>query len=137
MDFVLKPLSYFAFAEELAKAIRRLKERTKVYLTIKQETGMVRLDISQITYIESQGHKILIHLKNNSYESIGTMKNMEQQMIKYKFFRCNSGYIVNLRHVESVEQNIATVFGQKLQISRPRKRLFMDALTDYVGGEVN
>ncbi|MFT4145675.1 MAG: LytTR family DNA-binding domain-containing protein [Mobilitalea sp.] len=134
MDFVLKPLSYFAFAQELAKAIRRLKERTQAYLTIKQETGMIRLEVTQIIYIESLGHKILIHVKNKAYESIGTMKSMEQQMTKYKFFRCNSGYIVNLRYVESVEQNIVTVFGHKLQISRPRKKYFMDALTDYVGG---
>ncbi len=134
MDFVLKPLSYFAFAEELAKAIRRLKERTQAYLTIKQETGMIRLEVTQITYIESLGHKVLIHVKNNAYEAIGTMKSMEQHMTKYKFFRCNSGYIVNLRYVESVEQNIVIVSGQKLQISRPRKKYFMDALTDYVGG---
>jgi DNA-binding LytR/AlgR family response regulator len=136
MDFVLKPISYFAFSEELAKAIRRLKDRAQAYLTIKQETGLTRINISQITYFESQGHKILIHTKYNTYEAIGTMKNMEQKMEKYKFYRCNSCYIVNLRHVESIKENLVTVFGEKLRVSRPRKKYFMDALTDYVGGEV-
>ena len=134
MDFVLKPLSYFAFSEELAKAIRRLKERVQAYTTIKRETGILRLEISRITYIECLGHNVVFHTKNNSYESRATMKSIEQQMTKYKFFRCNSGYIVNLRHVESVEQNIVTVSGHKLQISRHRKKYFMYALTDYVGG---
>lgn len=136
MDFVLKPVSSFAFAEELAKAVRRLKERTSAYLTIKQEGGMIRLDVLQITYLESQGHKILIHTENDIYDFIGTMKNMEEQLTEKKFSRCNNCYLVNLRHVESVQQYIVTVAGDKLQISRPRKKVFMDALTDFVGGEV-
>ncbi len=136
MDFVLKPVNYSAFSEELSKAIRRLKERTRSHLTIKQEEGMIRLDVNAVTYIECQGHKIMIHTKNDTYNTIGTMKSMEQQMMKYKFSRCNNCYLVNLRHVESILQNTVTVAGKKLQISRPRKKVFMDALADYVGGEV-
>lgn len=134
MDFVLKPLSYFAFSEGLAKAIRRLKERVQAYTTIKLATGILRLEVSRITYIECLGHNVVFHTQNNFYESRATMKSIEQQMTKYKFFRCNSGYLVNLRYVESVEQNIVTVSGHKLQISRHRKKCFMYALTDYVGG---
>ncbi len=136
MDFVLKPVTYFAFSEELAKAIRRLKERTRAYLTIKQEAGMLRLDVTQITYIESQGHKILIHTEADVYSMVETMKNMEQQLMKYKFSRCNNCYLVNLRYIESVQQSLVTVAGEKLQISRPRKKAFMDDITDFVGGEV-
>ncbi|HWT73424.1 MAG TPA: LytTR family DNA-binding domain-containing protein [Mobilitalea sp.] len=136
MDFVLKPASYFAFSEELAKAIRRLKERTRAYLTVKQEAGLLRLDVTHITYIESQGHKILVHTENDTYTMVDTMKNMEQQMAKHRFSRCNNCYLVNLRYVERVQQNIVTVAGEELQISRPRKKAFMDDITDFVGGEV-
>jgi len=135
MDFVLKPVSYFAFSEELAKAIRRLKERTSAHITIKQEGGMIRLDVLKITYIESQGHRILIHTKNGNYDILSTIKSMEEQLTEFNFSRCNNCYLVNLRHVESVQQYIVTVAGEKLQISRPRKKIFMDALTDFVGGE--
>ncbi len=136
MDFVLKPVSYFAFSEELAKAIRRLKERTRAYLMIKQEAGMLRLDVSQITYIESQGHKIFIHTEKGIYKMIETMKNMEQQLVKHRFSRCNNCYLVNLKYVENIQQNMVTVAGEKLQISRSRKKGFMDDITDFVGGEV-
>lgn len=136
MDFVLKPVNYNAFSEELSKAVRRLKERTNAHLTIKQEEGMIRLDVNAVTYIECQGHKIMIHAKSGTYNTLGTMKELEQQMLKYKFSRCNNCYLVNLRHVERIQQNIVTVAGEKLQISRPRKKVFMDALADYVGGEV-
>jgi len=136
MDFVLKPVSYTAFSEELAKAIRRLKERTRAHLTIKREDGMLRLDIAKISYIESQGHKIMIHTKDDIYNIQGTMKNMEEQLSKYNFFRCNNCYLINLRYVESVQLNVVMVAGEILQISRPRKKPFMEALTDFVGGEL-
>jgi len=136
MDFVLKPISYFAFSEELAKAVRRMKERAVAHIMIKQESGMIRLDVLQVTYVESHGHKILIHTPNAIYKTIATMKNMEAQLSVYKFSRCNNCYLVNLRHVESVHQNIVTLAGEKLQISRPKKKAFMNALTDFVGGEI-
>ncbi|MFR6163784.1 MAG: LytTR family transcriptional regulator DNA-binding domain-containing protein [Mediterraneibacter gnavus] len=47
---------------------------------------------------------------------------MEKKLDKDGFVRCNSGYLVNLRYVEEVNENIVTVAGEKLQISRPRKR---------------
>jgi len=136
INFILKPVSYLTFSEELSKAIRRLKERVKASLIIKKKEGLVRLDISHITYIESQGHKILIHSDQGVIETIETMKNLELQLLKYKFYRCNNCYLVNLRFVESIQHNIVTVAGETLQISRPRKKAFMEALTDYMGDEM-
>ncbi len=135
MDYVLKPVSYFAFSEELVKAIRKLKESASAFVAIKQEGGFLRLDVKKIVYIESQGHTILIHTEDYEYKTIGTMKNYEQQLSEQKFTRCNNGYLINLRYVEGVQQSSVIVAGKTLQISRPRKKAFMDALTDYVGGE--
>jgi Response regulator of the LytR/AlgR family len=135
MDFVLKPVSYFAFSEQLSKAIRRLKKKTRAYITIKQEGGIIRLDVTQITYIESQGHKILIHTENDIFITIGTMKNFEQQLMQHGYSRCNNCYLVNLKYVESIQQNMVTVAKEQLQISRPRKKAFMEELADFVGGE--
>jgi DNA-binding LytR/AlgR family response regulator len=51
------------------------------------------------------------------------------------FFRCNSGYLVNLRHVLAVRDGVCHMTGgHRLIISRPRKKAFMAALTDYVSG---
>lgn len=136
MDFILKPISYFAFSEELSKAIGRLNEKKRVYVTIRQDSGFLRVDISSISYFESQGHKIFVHTEKETYCIIDTMKNMEQKMEQYQFSRCNNCYLVNLRYVESIYQNTVTVLGDKLQISRPRKKVFMAAITDFIGAEI-
>jgi DNA-binding LytR/AlgR family response regulator len=59
---------------------------------------------------------------------------MEQKLSGNDFVRCNSGYLVNLAHVQEVRQNTVVVSGEELVISRPKKKAFMEALTDYLGG---
>jgi hypothetical protein len=42
---------------------------------------------------------------------------------------------VNLAYVERVDNGIAVVAGNHLQISRLKKKNFMDDLARYIGGE--
>lgn len=135
LDYVLKPVSEFAFCQELDKAVRRLKGRNEKYLTVTQEKGIVRLNLSQISYLESRGHQIMVHSDKGEYIFRETMKALEEKLSDGKFVRCNSGYLVNLRYVEEVKGSTVTVAGDELQISRPRRKAFMEALTDYLGGK--
>jgi DNA-binding LytR/AlgR family response regulator len=62
------------------------------------------------------------------------MKDMETKLQGQEFFRSNSGYLVNLAHVKGIDGIFALVGQDRLQISRPRKKAFLAALTDYLGG---
>lgn len=135
LDYVLKPIEYFAFSQEMEKAIKRLKTLEGYYLSIAQEQGIVRLDTREIKYLETQGHYILVHTEKKTYSFRETMKAAVRKMQDEHFVQCNSGYLVNLRYVESVRQNIVVVGGDELQISRPRRKEFMEALTNYLGGK--
>ena len=64
----------------------------------------------------------------------GTLKSFEEKLAGKPFARCNSGYLVNLAQVMGVQQNTVQVGPYELQISRPKKKAFMEALTDYIGG---
>lgn len=135
LNYVLKPISEFAFYQELEKAVRKLKSKSESYLTINQDKGIVRLPFSTISYLESRGHRIIVHSDRGVYSFRGTMRALEEKMCCENFVRCNSGYLVNLRYVEEVKGSAVTVAGEELLISRPRKKLFMEALTDYLGGK--
>lgn len=75
-----------------------------------------------------------IYTEKGAYRLRQSMRGMEELLGKYGFFRCNSCYLVNLRHVERVENGGAIVGGRALTISRPRHKAFMEALTKYLGG---
>ena len=133
LDYVLKPVSYFAFSQRLNRAISRMKKRETKMIMVNIKGGTVRLNLANIFYIESQGHTLILHTILGDYETTGTMKEMEEKLCDMNFSRGNKGYLINLQHVDSVEDGCAVVNGEQLVISRPRKKEFMEALTAYWG----
>lgn len=133
LDYVLKPVSYFAFSQKLSRAISRMKKRETKTLAISIKGGTVRLDVTNITYIESQGHTLIFHTHAGAYETSGTMKELEKKLKSFNFYRGNKGYLINLAHVDSIKDGCAIVRGEKLVLSRARKKEFMETLTRYWG----
>jgi DNA-binding LytR/AlgR family response regulator len=133
-DYVLKPVSYFAFSQRLDKVVSRLDKRVKKYLAIGVKGGTVKLYISDICYIESQGHRLIFHTKTEEHVMFGTMKEIEEKLSDMDFYRCNKGSLLNLEHVDGVQDGVVVVNGEKIVISRGRKKEFMEALTNYLGG---
>lgn len=135
-DFLLKPLTAFNFQEHVQKVVHQMEKKQDSTIYVKSNSEIKRIDINQLLYIESQGHYLYLTLKNEIITTMDTMKNMEEKLKNKCFYRCNNGYIVNLKFVEKIEKNIVYVSGHRLQISRPRKKGFMEALTNYIGDDL-
>ncbi len=136
LDYLLKPVSYFAFSQRLDRAIERLKKRTTRYITLPVRGGSQKLDVSDIRYIESQGHNLTVHVHNGTLSVSGTMRELEDELAPCGFFRCNKGYLVNLVHVDAVRDGCAIVDGESLLISRGRKNAFLEAIASHMGGRL-
>ena len=135
LDYVLKPVPYFAFSQQLQKAVNQLAKRTRHYLAVPVDGGMRRLDAATIYYIESEGHRVHFYTEDGDFSAPGALKALEEKLAGRLFARCNSGYLVNLAQVSGVQQNTVQVGPHELQISRPKRRTFLAALADYIGGE--
>ncbi len=133
LDYVLKPISYFAFSQRLNRAIGRIKKRISKTISINIKGGTVRLDVANITSVESQGHTLIFHTTGAEYEASGTMKELEKELESLNFYRGNKGYLINLAHVDGIKDACAVVRGEALLISRSRKKDFMEMLTRYWG----
>lgn len=135
LDYVLKPVTYFAFSQRLDRAVDRLSRRKTHYLTIPVKGGAQKLDIGQIRYLESRGHTLVFHLKREEVVSTGTMKEMEELLVPYGFCRCNKGYLINLEYVDGIQDGCVLVGEERLLISRGRKNPFLEALANYMGAQ--
>ena len=133
LDYVLKPVSYFAFSQRLSRAIGRMKKRETKMIMVSMKGGTVRINIANIYYIESQGHTLILHTILGDYETTGTMKEMEEKLADMNFCRGNKGYLINLAHVDGITDGCAMVKGERLVLSRARKKEFMEELTKYWG----
>lgn len=133
LDYVLKPVSYFVLSQRLNRAIGRMRKRESKMIMVNMKGGIVRLNIANIYYIESQGHTLILHTILGDYETSGTMKEMESKLLGMNFCRGNKGYLINLQHVDGISDGCAIVKDEKLILSRARKKEFMEALTKYWG----
>ncbi|WP_206188187.1 LytTR family DNA-binding domain-containing protein [Sanguibacter sp. HDW7] len=134
LSYVVKPVPYFAFAQEIKRSIARLRRRSVDYLMLQIDGGIVRVPTTDIVFLESAKHRTLVHTVDGIHSVVAPLKSLEAQLDPRHFFRSNSGYVVNLRHVLGVSGNSSLhVGGHDLLVSRARKKDFLAALTDYLG----
>lgn len=131
--FVLKPVTYRAFSLQMEKVCKEINEREDIYVSILLQGGIRNISQKGIYYIESQGHYLNVHLQEETVTFYSTLKEFEKKLDAKRFCRCNNGVIVNLQHVQKVENTIVYVNSTPLSISRAKKKAFMEALTEYIG----
>jgi Response regulator of the LytR/AlgR family len=133
LDYVLKPVSYFAFSQRLKKAILKYERRNDKTITLQVKGGIRRVEVSSIYYIDVEGHKLVYHTTKGDFAVTGTMSQTEEALREEGFARGNKGYLINLKHVEAIVDYCAVVNGEKLVLSRPKRKEFMQAITTYWG----
>lgn len=137
LDYVLKPISYFAFSQKILRAVGRMKKREEHYINIVSKNGVNKVAVSEIGWIESEGHRLIYHAKDKVYEStLNSMREIENELKDKNFFRCNKGYLVNLAHVKAIRDGWAILTNGQVMISRAKKAEFQKALTSYAGETV-
>ena len=132
LDYVLKPVSYFAFSQRLKRAIGRMKKRERRFVTVIGPGGGCKLEVSRLLYVESQGHNLAYHTDGEEITVPGTMKEAEEKLVPLGFFRINKGCLVNLENVDSVRDGCAQVAGRLLPVSRGKKKEFMEKMNFYM-----
>lgn len=85
LDYVLKPVSYFAFSQRMQRALERMKHRTRKFISVPFQGGMRKLDISQIRYIEVVNHSLIYHLDGETLEAKGVLSELEEALTAYLF----------------------------------------------------
>ncbi|MFU8785781.1 MAG: LytR/AlgR family response regulator transcription factor [Candidatus Izemoplasmataceae bacterium] len=133
LSFLLKPLKYFTFSSELTRSLAKISNKKEFNLAVKTQSETHKLSTNDIDYIEVMKHTIMIHANKMTYSLRGTMKEFEKILEPYYFIRSNHCYLVNLAKVKSIVDDFVIVGDAELKLSRSRKKVFMEALTSYVG----
>lgn len=134
LDYILKPVSYGRVTLKLRKAIDIVKSREDKQIVVNHGGEIVRISTMQIYYIEVHGHKLSYHTDMGILTENGSLTRLEETLRANNFMRCNACYLVNPRHIASIKKY--TVFldnGDALNISQPKRKNFIDELTNWMG----
>lgn len=132
LDYIVKPVEYFSFSRKLLRAMERVKKKEESYLMIPVESGIQKLAAGEIYYVESFGHQLIYVTKKGRFASRGVMKQAEEQLAPKGFFRSGKSYLVNMKYVEGISEGCCLIHGEKLQISRQKRKEFMEVLLNYM-----
>ncbi len=133
-DYLLKPITYELFELKLREYIHQIEYYQAKNVVLSYSDKMYKLSSDQILYVEVGDHKLIYHTDQGNIEMWGSMKAAEEQLNGMGFAKCNSCYLVNMKHVKRIVKNEVVIGEETLQISRPRKKQFMQDIANFLGG---
>lgn len=135
LDFIVKPVNPYSFHLKMKRAISRTTKRADEIIRIRTDRETVNLHISTVKYLEVSGHYVVYHTTQGDFSEYTTLKEAEKKIGKSFFARCNRCYLVNLRYVNAIRKDTVVVDGEELAISRPQKKSFLLAFSEFLGGK--
>lgn len=134
LDFVMKPISYYPFSMKIKRALKRVQKKEIPTILLTTSDGVKRLKVSQIYYVEIQGHMLHYYTEEGEFVMRGTLSSVEKMLPSSLFAKCNHWYLVNLMHVTEVRKNTTVVGNFELEVSRRNRAGFLKALAEHMGG---
>lgn len=134
LDFIIKPVNHHSFLLKMQRAIARTAKRADDYVPIRRERETSYIRASSVRYLEVSGHYVIYHTTTGDIKEYTTLKEAERKLKQPFFVRCNQCYLVNLRYVTAVRKNMVLLDADELMISRPQKKNFLLALSEFLGG---
>lgn len=132
-DFIVKPVEYASFALRMDRLMRRLEREKEWFLLVKQGAQILRCDVHEITCIESLNKKTILHrLAGEPITCTEPLYTLEKTLGD-GFFRCHNAFLVNLDHIEALSAGEVTLHGERVPISKYRKKAFLAALANHRG----
>ena len=132
LDYILKPVSYETAAEVMSRALKHRGTRTKKYVSVRVRTGTVKLDVSQIRYIDVLDHYLCYHMTEGDVTTKASMREAVQELSEEHFFQCNKAFLVNLAYVDGIAGNDIIIGSERIPVSRSRKKAFLQAMNQYM-----
>ncbi len=134
-DFIVKPVTYFNFRVKIGRALDKLARTASTDFWVTSKGTKVRLRTDKLKYVEVMKHSVIYHTTDGDIETVGSMKNAQEQFAGEPFGLCNRCYLVNFAFVEEVRQFSVVVGGEELLMSHLKRAEFLNRLNLYLAGD--
>lgn len=131
IHFLLKPVR----REALASAIHTDLKLNYIPKTVVVHIGnkLVHLSFSDIRYVESYNHSIVIHQSTCNSTYYFSLSDFEKQLPAGQFARCHNSYLVNLNEVREIGRTeLSLQSGETLPVGRAYYKAFQSAFVRYI-----
>lgn len=128
VDYLVKPVSLDRFIKACNKAWELFELRNKKqtvnepaadYIFVNVDYSLLKVELSDITWIEGLKDYIKINLKNSTKPVITrmSMKSMEEELPAARFLRIHKSFIISKQHVTAVRKNSVFLGSMEIPVS--------------------
>ncbi len=133
VHFLLKPVDRDALAGALRLDWRLNHSPRAISLCIGGRS--IGLVLSDVDYIESLNHRIIVHTASGSAEYYSSLSKLEKQLPSGNFARCHNSFLVNLDRVREIRRTeIMLKNGALLPVGRTYYKSFQSAFITFING---
>jgi DNA-binding LytR/AlgR family response regulator len=131
VDYLLKPFTYERFQQAIEKAKKEqklLKESADVpYLFIRADYSLVKIELTDILYIEGLDDYLKIHLGSRKpLVARMTMKNILELIPSGEFVRIHRSYIVPVKRIKAIKNKTVVIPELELPIGNSYEEKFLE-----------
>lgn len=143
LDYLLKPFDYNEFLNASTKARNYFEsqqtvsvsksEKKQEFFFVKSEYKQIKINFSEILYIEGLKDYVKIYLKDNPKPilTLMSLKKLEEELPSENFMRIHRSFIIGLDKIETIERNHIVIGKERIAIAPNYK----DSLMEYIGGK--
>ncbi|MBN2772657.1 MAG: response regulator transcription factor [Prolixibacteraceae bacterium] len=141
VDYLLKPISFERLLQAMNKyrneniQIESVKNEELIaekndYFFVRSDRKMIKINFSEIMYIESLGDYLKINLKGKTVVTRETLSNIEAKLPQKDFLRTHRSFIVSLNSIDSFTNEYVEIGKHQVPISRNYKAGILERLED-------
>ena len=135
-DYLLKPFTFDRFLKAVNKAqennIQPIATNQQEFIFVKTENKLVKIDFSDILFIEGMRDYRRIHTLNKRIMTLQNFSELEQIIPSNIVCRVHKSYMVGINKIESVERMRIKVSNQIIPISETYKELFFNMINNRI-----
>ncbi len=125
-DYLLKPIAFDRFVKSVNKASELLNYKRVEnhgrddldYIFIKSEQKYIKVNFSDIMYIEALADYVKVHTPDKRIITLQTMKNLEDKLPAERFVRVHRSFIIALDKINSVSGNVIHILNDEVPIGK-------------------
>lgn len=135
LDYIVKPIDYNSFAVKFARAIGTVGRRQEYKVEIRTAREHLWLPASQIYRIEINKHELTYYTEQGEFVARVSLGEIESRLHDCGFRLCSRYCLVNLKYVTGIYGWYILVNGEKIEVSRSKRKSLMESLVGYFGGK--
>ncbi|UOQ98568.1 LytTR family DNA-binding domain-containing protein [Hymenobacter sp. 5317J-9] len=144
VDYLVKPVSYARFLQAAQKALEMTERQSAddsdaiqpaapnaAFTFVKVDNKLVRVTFDDVRYVEALGDYVHVITDRSKLIVYSTMKAVEEKFPASRFVRVHRSFIVNLDHIQALEDNSLVVETKHIPVGQTYLRDVMQRLNKF------